>query len=154
MKLQKSGTYQLLPLFIALVFVVTGYATKAHAQIVGSLVADIPFQFHVGNTRLPAGKYIVRAVDDSNLEVMEISSADGSIATMFEVRDAEANSKPIKSELIFNKYGNRYFLETLFDESNPSGSAVLKSGYEKRIAAAAAESQAQVPAHHSDQQGN
>ncbi len=48
---------------------------------------------------------------------------------------------PVKSELIFNKYGHRYFLEKLFDESNPSGSAVLKSGYEQRIAEAAAEGQ-------------
>jgi hypothetical protein len=56
--------------------------------------------------------------------------------------------------LIFNKYGNRYFLAKLFDEGNPSGSQVLESPYEKRISRAAQEAQAHVPAHHRGQQGN
>jgi hypothetical protein len=139
--------YQLLSLFIALVVVAT-HPTKAQAQIVGNLEADIPFQFHVGNVKLPPGKYIIRVVDNSDLTVMEISSADGSSSALFDVQAAEANSAPAKSELIFNKYGNRCFLATLFDQSNPSGSAVVKSGYEKRIAQAAAEGQEHVPAQH------
>jgi hypothetical protein len=147
MKLQDIR-YQLLSLFIALVVALATHPTKAQAQIVGNLEADIPFQFHVGNVKLPPGKYIIRVVDNSDLTVMEISSADGSSSALFDVQAAEANSAPAKSELIFNKYGNRYFLATLFDQSNPSGSAVVKSGYEKRIAQAAAEGQEHVPAQH------
>src|SRR6266403_893491 len=97
----------LLSLFIALVFALTMYPSKAQAQIVGD----------------------------------------------FEVQQAEANSTPAKSELIFNKYGNRYFLAKLFDEGNPSGSQVLKSTYEKKISQAAMEAQTHVPAHHRGQQG-
>ena len=148
MKLQETRRYQLLSLFIALVFALTTHPTKAQAQIVGNLEADIPFQFHVGNAKLPPGTYTIHVLDNSDLTMMEISSADGSSSALFEVRDAEANSAPGKSELIFNKYGHRYFLEKLFDESNPSGSAVVKSGYEKRIAQAAAEGQEHVPAQH------
>jgi hypothetical protein len=148
MKLQETRRYQLLSLFIALVITLTMNPIKSQAQIIGSLEADIPFQFHVGNTKLPAGKYTIRVVDNSDLSVMEISSTDGSISALFEVRDAQAKSTPGKSELIFNKYGHRYFLERLFDESNPSGSVVVKSGYEKRIAEAAAEGQEHVPAQH------
>src|ERR1700758_3829960 len=128
MKLQR---YHLLSLFIAVVFALTMYPTKSEAQIVGDLEADIPFQFHVGNAKLPAGKYTIHVVEGSDLKFMEITSANGSTSALFEVRETEAKSAPGKSELIFNKYGNRYFLEDLFDESNPSGSAVLKSGYEK-----------------------
>ena len=148
MKLQETRRYQLLSLFIALVITLTMNPVKAQAQIIGSLEADIPFQFHVGSARLPAGKYTIRVVDNSDLGVMEISSADGSVSALFEVRDAQAKSTPGKSELIFNKYGQRYFLARLFDESNPNGSAVVKSGYEKRIAEAAAEGQEHVPAQH------
>ena len=72
MKLQKTRRYQLLSLFIALVFALTMYPTKAQAQIVGNLEADIPFQFHVGNAKLPAGKYTIHALDNSDLTVMEI----------------------------------------------------------------------------------
>ena len=148
MKLQETRRYQLLSLFIALVFALTTHPTKAQAQIVGNLEADIPFQFHVGNVKLPPGKYTIHVLDNSDLTMMEISSTDGSSSALFEVRDAKTNTTPAKSELIFSKYGHRYFLDKLFDESNPSGSEVVKSGYEKRIAQAAAEGQEHVPAQH------
>jgi hypothetical protein len=143
----------LLSLFIAIVFALTMYPSKAQAQIVGDLEVNVPFQFHAGNTKLPAGQYRIHVLDNSDLTVMEISSVDGSTSALFEVQQAEANSTPAKSELIFNKYGNRYFLAKLFDEGNPSGSQVLKSTYEKKISQAAMEAQTHVPAHHRGQKG-
>src|SRR6266436_6956887 len=100
----------LLSLFIALVFALTLYPSKAQAQIVGEVEANIPFQFHAGNVKLPAGRYFIHVLDNTDLTVMEITSADGSTSALFDVRSAQANSAPAKSELIFNKYGNRYFL--------------------------------------------
>jgi len=137
----------LLSLLIALVFALTMYPTKAKAQITGDLEVDVPFQFHAGNSKLPPGKYFIHVLDNSDLNIMEISSADGATSALFEVRGAEANSAPAKSELIFNKYGNRYFLAKLFDEGNPSGSVVLESRYEKGVQSAA-EAQEHVPARH------
>jgi hypothetical protein len=146
--------HQLLSLFVALVLALTIYASKAKAQIIGDLEANIPFQFHVGNAKLPAGEYRIHVLDDSDLTVMEISSADGSTSALFQVQNTDANSAPAKSELIFNKYGDRYFLAKLFDESNPSGSEVLKSRYEKRISQEAVVAQEHVPAHRRAQRGN
>jgi hypothetical protein len=147
MKLQEIR-HQLLALFIALIVALTMYPTRAQAQIIGDLEVSIPFQFHAGSTKLPPGKYVIHMLDNSNLTVMEISSADGSISALFDVESAEANSAPAKNELIFNKYGNRYFLAKLFDQENPSGSKVVESRYEKRIGQATAETQEHVPARH------
>jgi len=144
----------LLSLFIALVFALTMYPSKAQAQIVGDLEVNVSFQFHAGNTKLPAGQYRIHVLDNSDLTVMEISSVDGSTSALFEVQQAEANSTPAKSELIFNKYGNRYFLAKLFDEGNPSGSQLPESRYEKTVSQAVDEAQTHVPAHHRGQQGN
>lgn len=146
--------HQLLSFFIALVLAMTIYPAKAHAQIIGNLEVTIPFQFHAGNAKLPAGNYIVHVLDNSDLTIMEISSVDGSTSALFQVQDAEANSTPPKSDLIFNKYGNRYFLAKVFDEGNASGSEVLKSTYEKKVSQATSEAQAHIPAHHKAQQGN
>jgi len=137
-----------------LVFTLTLSPSKAHAQINGEIEATIPFQFHAGNTKLPAGKYVIHVLDNSDLTIMEISSADGSTSALFEVRQTEANSAPAKTELIFNKYGNRYFLAKLFDQGDASGSTVDKSHYEEKVGDAAAEAQAHVPAHHRGQQGS
>jgi len=151
MKLQETRKHQLLSLFIALVFALTMHPSKAQAQVVGKLEADIPFQFYAGNAKLPAGKYILHMLDNSDQRIMEISTADGSTSALFEVEDAEANSAPPKSELIFNKYGNRYFLARVFDEGNPDGSRVPESQYEKRVSQAATEAQEHVPAYHQGQ---
>ena len=140
--------------FIALVFTLTFSPSKAHAQIIGEIEANIPFQFHAGIVKLPPGKYVIHVLDNSNLSLMEMASADGSTSALFEVREAEANSAPAKTELIFNKYGNRYFLAKLFDEGNASGGTVDESRYEKRVGQATTEVQAHVPALHRCQHGN
>jgi hypothetical protein len=152
----RTGTKgrQLLALFVGLVFALTVHPGKAHAQVIGEIEANIPFQFHAGDTKLPPGRYVIHPLDNSDLTIMEITSADGSTSALFEVGDAVANSAPAKTELIFNKYGDRYFLAKMFDEGVPDGSNVVESRYEKRIGQAATEAQAHVPAHHKGQQGS
>ena len=98
-------------------------------------------------------KYTIRMLDNSDLQTMEISTPDGSTSALFEVENAESNTVPPKNELIFNKYGNRYFLAKIFDEGNPDGSKVPESQYEKRISQATQEAQEHVPAYHQEQQG-
>jgi hypothetical protein len=139
--------HHLLSFFFALVFALTIYPRNAQAQITDDLEAKIPFQFHVGDTKLPAGEYRIH-VNDLDPSTMEITSADGSVSALFQVQNTDANPALANNELIFNKYGNRYFLAKLFDESNPSGSAVIESRYEKRIDKATAEAQEHVPARH------
>src|ERR1700740_3636779 len=149
---RKTSVQQLLSFLVLSVFALTIFAGKARAQIIGDLDVNIPFQFHAGNAKFPAGKYRIHMLDDSDLSVMEIVSADGSISALFQVQQSDANAAPAKGELIFNKYGNRYFLAKLFDEGNPSGSEVLESRYEKQMSKAAVEAQEHVPARHRTQQ--
>jgi hypothetical protein len=151
---RKGGVQQFLSFLLLPVFALTIFAGKASAQIVGDLDADIPFQFHVGNKELPAGKYRIHVQDDSDLTIMEITSVDGSSFALFQVQESDANAAPAKSELIFNKYGDDYFLSKLFDEGNPSGSKVIESRYEKQISRGAVVAQEHVPVHHRTQQGN
>src|SRR6266852_2516135 len=96
-------------LLMALLFALTICPSKAHAQIIGNIEVKIPFQFHAGNAKLPAGNYIIHMLDNSDLTIMEISTLDGSTSALFQVQDAEANSTPAKTELIVNKDGDRYF---------------------------------------------
>jgi hypothetical protein len=146
--------YKILSLFVAFLFALTIYPGKARAQVIGEMEANIPFAFYAGNAKFPAGQYIIRVLDGADTTVMEISSSNGSTSTLFEVHSAEANSTPAKSELIFNKYGDSYFLAKLFDEGNASGSAVVESLYEQRVSRATLEAQTHVPAHRRHSQGN
>jgi hypothetical protein len=151
---QKNSVRRLwLPLFIALVFALTIHPGKVQAQVIGNLEVNIPFQFHAGNAKLPAGKYIIHVLDDSDLSVMEIMSADGTTSALFNIEATQADSTPAKTEVTFNKYGDRYFLAKVFDEGSPDGSQVVKSAYEKKFGQGNVEV-ARVPAHHRGQQGS
>lgn len=146
--------HHFLSLLIAFAFGLMIYPIQANAQIIGDVEANIPFQFHAGNTKFPAGQYRIHVLDNTDLSVMEISSMDDSMSAVFQVRDAGTKSDPTKTELVFNKYGNRYFLAELFDEGNPNGSRVLESQYEKRISQATSpEGQQRVTARYRGQQG-
>jgi hypothetical protein len=144
--------HYLLSLLIALAFAF--YPNKAQAQLVGDLVVNVPFQFHAGNAKLPAGDYRIHVLDDSNPTVMEITSGDGSTSTLFRVRDTDINAAPGKDELVFNRYGNRYFLAKLFQQGSDRGSQVIESNYEKTVSQKATETQEHVPARRQGQPGN
>lgn len=146
---------QLVPMMMLLALLVFVGASKAQAQVVGTIEADIPFDFHAGNARFPAGKYIVKMMDDSNNEIMEITSADGHHSAVFLVRATQANAGVPKTELIFNKYGDKYFLSEVFDEGNQNGSEVLESNYEKIIKKGGARAeQHRIPGRHHQRQKN
>ena len=147
----------LLALSIVLLFVAAMYPRKANAQIVGDLQANIPFEFHAGNAKLPAGTYRIRMLDDSDLTLMEIISLNGSSSALFQVQESEAKSTPDQNELIFNKYGDQYFLAEVFDQGESSGSKVTESREEKKISQGSqgtVTTQEHVPVRRPTQQGN
>jgi hypothetical protein len=82
---------------------------------------------------------------------MQISSADGSTSTVFQVEDTEATSAATKSEVIFNRYGDQYFLSKLFEEGSAIGSEVIESRTEKTISEQTTQAQEHVPAHRGEQ---
>jgi hypothetical protein len=130
--------------------VVLGMSTiSAQGQIIGQLEADIPFTFHAGGAKLPPGKYIIHVLEGTDLTAMEIQSADDHTSALFEVRAAQDSTTPKNAELVFNHYGNRYFLSKLFDGGDKVGSAVVESGYAKQYArGGASDEEKDVPASH------
>src|SRR3984893_5864786 len=89
--------HHLLSLFIALFFALTIYPATTHAQIIGSLEANIPFQFYAGNTKLPAGEYRIQVMENSDLTIMEISTLDGAASALFQVQEAETSNEPAQN---------------------------------------------------------
>jgi hypothetical protein len=149
----RTSGHMLLPLFLTLIFAMSFWPTRAQAQIIGNLEADIPFQFHVGSTTLPAGKYMIHQLEGSDLTMMQISSVDGKVSALFDAEPTEAKSAPEKSELIFNKYGDRYFLSEMFDEGNADGNRLVPSRDEKTASKESGADVAHVAARHPQQEG-
>lgn len=97
---------------------------------------------------------MIHELEGSDLTVMQISSADGKLSALFDVESAQAKTTPEKSELIFNKYGDSYFLSELFDEGNVDGSKLMTSREEKRASKESGADVARIAARHSQQEGN
>ena len=82
----------------------------AHAQNDSRVVANIPFEFSVGNTTLKAGNYRVEQLESG---LISLSSQDGKeqrFALTFPGTSDEQKSEPY---LVFIRYGNESFLRKI-----------------------------------------
>jgi hypothetical protein len=71
-----------------------------------AMKANIPFNFTIGNTWMPAGEYTITS---PVREVIQLRSADHSrIASLVSTQSNEESKSG--SELVFERYGNQYFL--------------------------------------------
>ena len=64
---------------------------RAQALSEGTIEADVPHAFIVKDTTLPAGRYTVKRLDDTEPQVLEIRSVNGRTAVIFEAENAQAN---------------------------------------------------------------
>ena len=102
---------------VASFFLVTG---SLHAQSFG-LVADIPFDFVVGNKTLPAGQYTIHPMT-VNESVVMLSSSDLKSSMLISPCDCASETTPQpQSKLIFKVSGGRYFLWQIWTEGSNVG---------------------------------
>lgn len=128
-------------MFLTLCLLVGMGASFAWAQTDNdtTVEANVPYAFMVGNTTLPAGKYLIRTPDSSEPSVLEIRAANGHTAVAFETEDT--NQTPNKGELVFNKIGDNYFLSQVWITGSAHGNQLIKSKMEKRLEAGGMQSQ-------------
>ena len=123
--------------FLMLSVFVLGGVVVANAQMDdGSRIqANVPFDFTVSETRLPAGKYEIRRLDDELSNILELRSANGRTTVAFAAEDAKRRDDQIasKTELVFDKVGDQYFLSQVWVAGSASGSELPKSRLQKRL---------------------
>ncbi|HMH42335.1 MAG TPA: hypothetical protein VK557_02520 [Pyrinomonadaceae bacterium] len=114
---------------MALLVLMGSMAMAAKAQTSGrrQLIANIPFQFNVGEASLPAGEYAVTQINPaSDRAVLQIRARDGSRTAMVSMNSAIRNS-PDGAALVFNRYGNKYFLAQAWVDGATDGLRAVKS---------------------------
>lgn len=79
------------------------------AQYAPRLAAEIPFAFEMANEKLPAGEYNVSTVGNAN-QILVSSFEWKKAAFVLAYRDGDGTKDGNRAELVFNKYGDRYFL--------------------------------------------
>lgn len=100
----------------------------------GDVVVDVPFAFSVAEQRLPAGHYIVGAAGTDLIRIFNAQTPGLFVPTHSGVR-----SKSDASKLVFHRYGNSYFLSSVWITGNTFGKEMFRSRAERELEAQRAE---------------
>jgi hypothetical protein len=106
------------------------FAGSASAQA-SNLTFETSFDFHVGKERLAAGKYQLQKMDFSKYLLRNVETNKARIV-VFEIQESNQNSGE-SLRVAFNRYGETYFLRSVFDQQDADGKQLLESGYEKQL---------------------
>jgi hypothetical protein len=123
---------KLLYLFALAAAIFVSGGIKAQAQLVDTVEAKVPFEFHAAGADFPAGTYTIRSVDTAVNSLMEIQSADGKKAAVFETQNSDTDAAAKHDELIFDKNGDNYVLTGIVDAAEGTGVEVFNPNYSSK----------------------
>jgi hypothetical protein len=110
---------------IAILAAATGLVAQEPA-----VKANIPFNFTVGETSMPAGEYIISRPDS---HLVKIQSADRQYVALV-VSSHSYDEAGATGKVVFDKYGEYYFLRRILSPTNTTLNLDIPSGKaEKRV---------------------
>jgi hypothetical protein len=121
---------------LSFLLVLAAVSVNAQGRSESSIAVNIPFDFAVDETNLPAGNYTLQRIAlTSSYDRLVIKSADGSgdshtVMTMPN-RTSEVQKQ---SKLIFNRYGEQYFLCQVWMAGSDTGRDLFQSRTERNLA--------------------
>ena len=134
MNTQLMNLIQKISLLSAIVLLAS--VAPTHAQSLGGnrIRANIPFDFHISEKKLPAGEYSVgRAVNHSDDLVVSINDREGR-SKAIRLSNATVRSRPNgKALLVFHRYGEQYFLFQVWPAGATVGREFRKSKTEREL---------------------
>jgi hypothetical protein len=113
---------------------------SAQAQTSNEQTAKIPFSFTVGSKSFPAGEYRVSRLNpQSSQAALAIRSTDGRTGTITLTTDIQGAGVTDKAKLVFNRYGDQYYLAQVWMRVADSGLELPVSRSERELARNAGE---------------
>jgi hypothetical protein len=91
--------------------------------------ATVPFAFTVGRSEMPAGTYTISHISPAVIAVRD-SNTGKSVLTLVRPESAGKDATP---KLLFNKYGNKYFLSQVSSGFGSSPLQLPTSQLEKEL---------------------
>jgi hypothetical protein len=96
------------------------------------LRVTVPFDFYLADERLPAGTYIIERIWSS--AVVRISDDKGHTAVALTNEEYSGLKERGKSQIVFNRYGDTYFLSEMHWEEYPTKRTLSMGSNEVDIA--------------------
>jgi hypothetical protein len=118
-------------LMLVVTFALATEGVSVNAQTTKRIVADIPFEFVVGNETMQAGEYTVTSANTAG-QALLIQGTDNGMAVMRSSAPADEMKGKASARLVFHRYGQRNFLAQVWTGEN-SGRALTKSKQERAV---------------------
>jgi hypothetical protein len=97
---------------LAAITFLLGLGVAANAETQAELDVTLPFEFVVGNTTLPAGKYIVKRISTRPFDVLMITSYDKGTSVFVNPIEME-NASAYNPNLSFRMVGEQHYLSRI-----------------------------------------
>jgi hypothetical protein len=119
---------------VAMAMLALTISTPASAQLPGtSMRAYIPFDFIVNGKTLPSGTYEVKRITDAPEGLLIRNVNDKRDHSMFETESVQQYGLPRNDEVVFNRYGDSYFLSEVLTGGMETGRRLAPSHAEKQM---------------------
>lgn len=115
-------------LSLSVLFLTSGAQGQASSGTAGEIRFETPFAFHVGERILPAGAYGARW-NSGGYTIVTANNDDGKRGfVLAKAGGLTLNGKtPTAPTMVFNKYGDSYFLSQMWHGDRSDGITMLKS---------------------------
>ncbi len=126
----KTKDYMLGTLLAATLLVLV--TTMAQAQMATDTVkVNIPFSFNIGPQTFPAGDYTLKPLLE---HAVLLRNASGRTMANVTYKSVESRESQKATKLVFNGYGDQYFLAQIWRADDNIGGELVKSAAEIEIA--------------------
>jgi len=106
---------------------------EAAAQTV-RMKANVPFDFVVNGSTLPAGEYSIQSFGTADGKTLLVKNADLTDKALVNSISVQSLRSAKETKLVFHRYGDRYFLAEVWTEGNDRGNELPKSSREVETA--------------------
>ena len=118
---------------VTLFFLLTLAAVNGQAQTSNQFKSYIPFQFNVGEQKLPAGEYIIERINGlTSQEILVVRNTDTGRAMLVTVSPTEGKREEMV-QLVFHRYGEVSYLAQLKGVEPNLGLELFESRAERAL---------------------
>jgi hypothetical protein len=98
--------------FLSAFFGLAALAAATRAQAVDQLIVNIPYDFVVSGTTLPAGTYRVNRINDRDINELSITSFENRTGALL-ISSQVSEAREYKPTLTFEQVGDQHFLSKI-----------------------------------------
>jgi hypothetical protein len=125
---------QVITMMAVVAFLAMLAVTSVKAQNAGNMSISIPFDFALSGKTLPAGEYYLQRSTEGAQVVVQIRSRDRVLVVYLPqthpIQNSEIQAEP---KLLFNKYGDQFFLSQVWLSGRSTGEELSKTARERGL---------------------